>query len=583
MEKFWDFLPKESGRSIKRWFVSKLTLLFCFISILNVHASLFHRSNANLSMKETTFNDILTRSVRDEVIPSKAAFPQDIRTVSGIVKDINGNVIPGVTVLIKGTSVGVATDTDGKYTVLLDGHTNPILLFSAVGMKTKEIRVGTSTTINVILEEDIKEMDEVVVTGIFNRKKESFTGSSATFKAEELKAVGVSNLIQSLRTLDPSFKIVENNQYGSDPNRMPDIEIRGKSSVMGLKEEYGTDPNQPLFILDGFETTLETIMDLNMNRVASVTLLKDAASTAIYGSKAANGVVVIETKAPERGHLQFSYKGDFSVTMADLSDCNLMNAREKLQFETLAGIYTDKSNSAINQVRLDSLRNARLKGIEEGIDTYWLSVPLRTGFTHKHNLYAEGGEENIRYGIGLSYGNVPGVMKGSDRRTLSGNIDLIYRSGKFQFSNKLTVDYMETDNPSVTFSEYARANPYYKKYNGDGDVDKYLYYYSGDGYEEKVANPLWNASLNNYDKSDETGFTDNFIIEWFATDDLRARGKFGITKTGSSAEERLSPKHSDFDDEEEMKKGSYTHTARKSTSYEGDMQLPTDGCLGENT
>ena len=118
-------------------------------------------------------------------------------------------------------------------------------------------------------------MDEVVVTGIFTRKKESFTGSSTTFKAEELKAVGASNLVQSLRTLDPSFKIVENNQFGSDPNRMPDIEIRGKSSVMGLKEEYGTDPNQPLFILDGFETTLETIMDLNMNRVASVTLLKD--------------------------------------------------------------------------------------------------------------------------------------------------------------------------------------------------------------------------------------------------------------------------------------------------------------------
>ena len=137
-------------------------------------------------------------------------------------------------------------------------------------------------------------------------------------------------------------------------------------------------------------------------------------------------------------------------------------------------------------------------------------------------------------------------MKGSDRQTISGNIDLIYRSGKFQFSNKLTVDYMETNDPSVSFSEYAQANPYYKKYNEDGGIDKYLYYYSGDGYEEKVANPLWNASLNNYDKSDETGFTNNFIIEWFATDDLRARGKFGITKTSSSAEERLSPEHSDL-------------------------------------
>ena len=162
---------------------------------------------------------------------------------------------------------------------------------------------------------------------------------------------------------------------------------------MGLKEEYGTDPNQPLFILDGFETTLQTIMDLNMNRVASVTLLKDAASTAIYGSKAANGVVVIETKAPERGKLQLSYKGDFSVTVADLTDYNLMNSREKLEFETLAGVYKDRNSDIFNQYRLDSLRNARLKGIEKGINTYWLSEPLQTGFTHKHNIYAEGGRK----------------------------------------------------------------------------------------------------------------------------------------------------------------------------------------------
>lgn len=514
------------------------------------------------------------------IVTKRAAEPQKpqvkIVELKGVVTDgSTQEVLPGVTVMIEGTTQGTVTDADGKFTFPLDSAAYNII-FSYIGYERQVKRFTGNNAADfqkIVLKPAVEKMEEVVVTGIYQRKKESFTGSSATFKTEELKAVGVSNLVQSLRTLDPSFKIVENNQFGSDPNRMPDIEIRGKSSVMGLKEEYGTDPNQPLFILDGFETTLETIMDLNMNRVASVTLLKDAASTAIYGSKAANGVVVIETKAPERGRLQLSYKGDFSVTMADLSDYNLMNAREKLQFETLAGVYSDKTNSAINQIRLDSLRNARLKGIEEGIDTYWLSVPLRTGFTHKHNLYAEGGEENIRYGIGLSYGNVQGVMKGSGRQTVSGNIDLLYRTGKFQFSNKLTVDYMKTNDPSVSFSEYAQANPYYKKYNEDGGIDRYLYYYSGNGYEEKVANPLWNASLNNYDKSDETGFTNNFIIEWFATDDLRARGKFGITKTGSSAEERLSPLHSDFDDEEETKKGSYRYTSGKSTSYEGDIAL----------
>ena len=150
-------------------------------------------------------------------------------------------------------------------------------------------------------------MDEVVVTGIYSRKKESFTGSSETYTTKELKMVGNKNILESLRTLDPAFNIIENNQYGSDPNRLPDIEIRGKSSIVGFKEQFGQDPNQPLFILDGFETTLATIMDLSLDRVASVTILKDAASTAIYGSKAANGVVVVETKSPERGRLRLSY------------------------------------------------------------------------------------------------------------------------------------------------------------------------------------------------------------------------------------------------------------------------------------
>ncbi|MEI3421782.1 MAG: TonB-dependent receptor plug domain-containing protein [Butyricimonas faecihominis] len=113
----------------------------------------------------------------------------------------------------------------------------------------------------------------------------------------------------------------------------------GKSSIVGFKEQFGQDPNQPLFILDGFETTLATIMDLSLDRVASVTILKDAASTAIYGSKAANGVVVVETKSPERGRLRLSYNGNYDISfLADLSDYNLMDAAEKLELRNWQGI-----------------------------------------------------------------------------------------------------------------------------------------------------------------------------------------------------------------------------------------------------
>lgn len=496
--------------------------------------------------------------------------------LSGTVTDSgDGYPLIGVSVMIEGTLHGVATDLDGKFTLEIPDYTTNIV-FSYVGYETlvKEYHPGNAASFSrIVLDANTMELDDVVVTGVYERKKESFTGASATFKGDQLKKVGSMNIMQSLQTLDPSFKIMESTQFGSNPNTMPDIEIRGKTSVAGLREEYGTDPNQPLFILDGFETTLETVMNLNMNRVASVTILKDAASTAIYGSKASNGVVVIETKAPARGRLQLSYKGDFGVEIADLSDYNLMNAREKLEFETLAGVYTDGNGDPFNQIRLDNLRNERLKSIESGTDTYWLSEPIRTGFTHKHNLYAEGGEEKIRYGIGLSYGGVYGVMKGSDRQTLEGNIDLIYRTGKFQFSNKLTINYLNTNDPAVSFSEYAYANPYYRKYNADNGIDKYLYYPEEGTDDYPVSNPLWNAHLNNYDTSESFGFTNNFIFEWFIKDYLRFRAKFGITKSDQDDQMRLSPLHSQFDDLEDTEKGLFTQSVRKDLSYEGDAAV----------
>ena len=492
-----------------------------------------------------------------------------------VVDSADGYPLIGASVIVEGTEYGTITDVDGNYELRIPQQKCEVT-FSYIGYDD-EVKLYTgknaSSFSKVVMILNATQLADVVVTGVYERKKESFTGASATFKSDQLKSVGTSNVLQSLKTLDPSFKMMESTQFGSNPNMMPDIEIRGKTSIAGLKEEYGTDPNQPLFILDGFETTIETIMNLNMNRVASVTILKDAASTAIYGSKASNGVVVIETKAPARGRLQLSYKGDFGFSLADLSDYNLMNAREKLEFETLAGVYKDNMNDPFSQIRLDDLRNERLKEIERGVDTYWLSEPVRPGFTHKHNIYAEGGEDKIRYGIGLSYGDVSGVMKESDRQTIEGNVDLIYRTGKFQFSNKLSINWLDVSNPTVSFAEYAYANPYYRKYNSEGGIDKYLYY-PEEGIEDyPVANPLWNAHLNNWDKASGFGFTNNFIFEWFVTESLRFRAKFGLTRQDDDEQTRLSPLHSQFDDYSETEKGIYTHTQINEMVYEGDAAI----------
>lgn len=514
-------------------------------------------------------NTVVIRPVKNQLPQPKQV------TVKGVVKDVKGNSLPGVTVLLKGTALGVSTDSDGKFTVSFPEMKDAILLFSFVGMKTTEVKYTGQTDMKVVLEEDAAEMEEVVVTGIFERKTESFTGSASTYKSEDLKMIGAGNVLQSLRTLDPAFHITPNNEFGSDPNRLPDIDIRGKTSVVNLKEEYETDPNQPLFILDGFEVSLQTIVDLNMDRVESVTILKDAASTAIYGSKAANGVLVIETKKPLAGQLRVSYNGDLQVTMPDLSDYNMMNAAEKLEFERLAGVYYHKDPSL--QYYLNKTYNTILNNVLSGVDTYWLNEPVRTGIVHKHNLYVDGGDEAMRYGIGVNYSGTQGVMKKSDRNVLGFNIDLMYRKGKFSFNNKFSLNYTESNNPPQSFSVYVQTNPYFPK-DYEGEMPRYLadyrIYYDHGGYiRHNYSNPLYNDALNHIDGTKTLGFRNNFQIEWRVVDELRARGRISVLKEKSDAEKFVSPYHTSFDNKAKTERGSYTKNGADSWGYNGDVTL----------
>lgn len=154
-----------------------------------------------------------------------------------------------------------------------------------------------------------------------------------------------------------------------------------------------------------------------------------------------------------------------------------MNAQEKVAFEEYAGRYKVSAwgGTFAGGEQLQQLHNDHLRSVARGVDTYWLSEPLQMGFNHRHNLYAEGGDEHMRYGFGLSYNGVTGVMKDSKKNLFSGNLDLLYRKGKLQFSNKLTVNLSNSGDPVVNFSTYAAANPYYEK-RVDGQVEKWLEY-----------------------------------------------------------------------------------------------------------
>ena len=513
------------------------------------------------------------------IILTPLTTPQTVNsvTLTGQVTDQSNTPLPGVTVLVKGTKLGTSTDPEGNFKLSLPQQENTILIFSFIGMESQEVPVGDpKKPIKVILKETAENLKEVVVTGIFTRKKKSFTGSASTYTASELKTAGTQNILQSLKTLDPSFAILDNTLYGSDPNRLPNMEIRGKSSMLGMRDELEADPNQPLFILDGFESSLSVINDMDINRIASITILKDAASTAIYGSKAANGVVVVETVKPQAGKLMVSYNGNANISMPDLSSYNLMNAKEKLAFEKLAGKYTPASWSATSEFELQKLYNQKLA--ESGIDTYWLTEPLRVGVNQKHSLYIEGGEGSFLFGIGAGYNGISGVMEKSNREVISGNIDLIYRIKKFQFSNKFSMTNTKIKNPIVDFSEYAAANPYYKKRDEEGNIGKWL---ENNDYT-KAANPLWNASQNSRDEGKQLALSNYFVAEYTPLEALKVRARFGISYGNDDTEKFISRNDTRFDTYEILKKGTFNTTNTRSNQYEGELSVTFAKLIGRH-
>lgn len=543
-------------------------------------------SPVTLSMRDATVESVLKRlfdntpfeysyeklSIVVKKRRTQLTTPTDEIQITGVVIDKNEEVISGVSVIIKGTTLGTATDINGKFVIRIPSRDNIVLQFSCIGMQKKEIAIKDDKELIVIMEESSEVIQEVVVTGIYSRNKESFTGSFSSYSKEDLKMVGTQNIIQSLRSLDPSMLVIESKQWGSDPNRMPDIEIRGKTSIVGLKTEFENDPNQPLFILDGVETTLETIVNLSMDRVASVTILKDAASTAIYGSKAANGVIVVETIQPRSGQLRLSYNGNYKIQFADLSDYNLMNAAEKLEFERLSGRYDDFSSYS-NNVVLQKLYNERLAEVIRGVDTYWMSEPLRTVLNHSHNIYIDGGDNAMRYGLGIGYNNSNGVMKGSDRNVISANIDLTYRKKSLLFSNKFSLDVTHTEREPVAFSKFAQANPYFRKKLENGYIPLWLEDSGTQQNSAYIKNPLYEWTIKNTNIGNTIQLRDNFSIEWRIFTSLRATARLGLTKSVGRTEQFKSPKHPDFLETEKLKQGSFSASSSESFSYNGDLNL----------
>ena len=505
--------------------------------------------------------------------------------VTGIVIDEESVPVAGAGVVLKGTTIGVSTEADGTFRLEMESPGPEFVLeFSFIGMKTREVKVKPrdgKADMEVVLEMDQNELDQVVVTGIFNRRKESYTGSAVTMKGEDIKKVSTTNIAKAISVIDPSFRVMDNFEMGSDPNRLPDMRMRGTSTLPGgssgsgdlvsLQGEYDTYPNQPLLMLDGFEIDVQTMADLDPDRIASITILKDASATAIYGSKASNGVIVIETLAPRPGAINVTYSGSVRVEIPDLSSYNLMNSEEKILVEKLAGLYPEND--------LASLRDyeSRLREVRRGVDTYWLSQPLRTAVQHRHAVTLEGGSQALRYKLYAGLNETPGVMKGSKRSTQTASLDLSYRLSKFQLKNSVTVDNaVGTDSPYGSFSQYAMLNPYLRPYDEDGNVNKVMQtwnmLYSGSGNTYEIANPMYNATFHSLDRTTSLTIRELFKLEYRPADAWILQANVSLSK-GISKDEVFRPGyHTAFNNvTDPTLKGDFSRAQSESFNYAIDF------------
>lgn len=539
---------------------------------------------------ETALNAILGRqnlgfSIEDRVITiyeikratgPNFAYPVSVR-INGLVEDAEGKPLPGATVQVLGKNIyAFSADADGTFSFdTNEGDTT--IQVSFVGYRLENVHiVAGKTYYRITLAITDANLKEVVTTGMFNKPKESFTGAVTVITKEQIKLFGNRNLLKTIGNIDPSFDIQERNQYGSNPNVLPDIEIRGSStlaSVNDLQSNVRNTLNLPLFILDGFEVSLQRVYDMNQSDVESVVILKDASSTAMYGSRGSNGVVVITSIKPVAGKLRVSYSAGLNLEIPDLSSYNLLNATDKLALEKQVGLYS--STSYYTQNILSELYNANLKSVKEGVNTNWAKVPLHTGVGQYHKLDLSGGDAQFRYIMNISYNQNTGTMIGSKRDNFNGSMNIMYLLDKVRFSNNLSIGFDNAANSAYgDYSTYIMMNPYWNPYNADGSPVQLFNTFGG----QTQPNPAYNGSLTDFNKANYTSIRNTTSIDWDILKTLKWSNSVGYNRQVGGTDVFTSPSNSTYLQTTDISlKGSYS----KGNVVEQGYQFRTNLSYGQ--
>ena len=513
------------------------------------------------------FEDVASAQTNQGKNASSGAPSNPRITIKGRITDDHDEPLPGANVLVKGTSIGTSADVDGNYSLTFQRSPGKqdVLIYSFIGTESKEYNVSTSTRLNVQLK--TSSLDAVVVNGFYTQTKETFTGSATTISGDQLVAVSSTNLMQSLASLTPGMVLVENNVAGSNPNAVPSILIRGANTLITNESEEGV--NNPLIVLDGVEISIQELYDLDMFDIERIDVLKDASATILYGEKGANGVIVVERKRSEEGKLRLNYNFVPRFSVPDLSSFNLCSPAEKLEVERLAGKYDSADGS------MDETYDYKLQLVRKGVNPDWLHAPLRVPFSHTHSLALSSRGEKLEYRANANFGDTYGVMKGDNRRNLGVNFSLNYH-----LRNKLTLSYKNSfslnrsiDSPYGSYAQYSRMNPYLPMKDEDGEYNKYYTFNPFSTSGTKVSNPLYEATLSSFSKSQTQSWTNSLSGRWNITKELYVTGQANLGLSWSKADTYESPDMAKYENSKLADKGRYSLATGNGLSTDGKIVI----------
>ncbi len=391
-------------------------------------------------------------------------FGQD-RTITGKVTDEKGEPLPNVSIVVRGTSKGAATAADGTYSISIPNNAR-VLVFSSVNMQTQEISIGNKGIINVGMRVDDKQLGELIVTGYTTRKKTEFTGANTKVLSKQIEQVPVASFEQILQGRAPGLYIASGS---GQPGTAARVNIRGVGSISG-----GSDP---LYVLDGMPIEANVFRSLNPNDFATVDILKDATGAGLYGSRGANGVIVITTKKGKAGKTQLQYRGQVGFSEApSLNNLNLMNTQQRLDYEENvlggpAGIlpstgitgfpgwdYSPKNPRYQSLTPAQRAAEALLLDSIRGINTNWADIMFQKGKFTQQEVNASGGNQNFNFYTSLGYYKQEGIIVRSnlDRYTFRANID--FKSDKLTVNIRSSAGYSSQSNIESE-AGVALANP----------------------------------------------------------------------------------------------------------------------------